>query len=132
MAKRITYQTGNHFGWFLALSLALSIFAYTDYSYAAEACQSQPQHVECVFSSQNEGNIETISVDKFFAPEITHKPVKRQKEYEAHVQAVHQNQHKVAMRAVLERLLTYPSPIFYQQVTTILLSSDEISSDISG
>lgn len=132
MVKRPTYQKGYHFEWLLAISLAISLCTYTGYAGTPEACQPQPQQVELVLSDQDNAGSGTISYHQIFAPELSHSPVIRLREYEAHVQAVHQSRIKVAMGAILERSASYPLPIFYQQITMVLHSSKESSPDISG
>lgn len=132
MDKRLTYQTGKHFEWLLALSLAISLCTYTGYTDSVEIWQSQPEQVELLLSGQNNADSGTLSYHQVFSPELLRKPVKRSREYEAHVQAVYQSRIKVAMGDILEQSVSYSLPVFSHQATTVIFSSEESSSDISG
>lgn len=129
MDKRLTYQAGN---WLLAISLAISFYGYTGYASFVETCQPQPQQVEWVYSDQNYTDNETISVDQYFAPDLSQEPVKRSREYEALIQEVHQNRIIVTLRAVSEQFVYYSPPFVYRHITTIPHSTEESTSDISG
>jgi hypothetical protein len=132
MGKFLTYQSGNLFEWLLTISLAISLSTYSGYISFVEICQQQPQQVEWVHSGQSSVGNETISYDQFFEAELSHYTKKRSREYETHVRAALQSRIEVATKTISEQSASYPLTAFYQQIITVLHSSEESSSDISG
>jgi len=128
----LTYQPSNHFKWLLTISLAISLSTYSGYISFVEICQQLPQQVEWAHSGQSSVDNETISYDQFFAAEILPNTEKRSREYETHVRAALQSRIEVATKTISEQSASYPLPVFFQQIITVLHSSDEIFSDISG
>jgi len=133
MGKCLTYLSGNLFQWLLTISVAISLSTYTGYISSVEICQQQPQQVEWIHSGQSSAaDNAIITYDQFFAVEFSHISEKRSREFETHVRASLQSRIEVATKTISEQSASYPLPVFYQQIITVLHSSEERSSDISG